>query len=104
MLSVSELKEGAKHFGVPATGLGILMILFQTGLIPSSSSRAYDAVGLLSSEIHTQEQIVELIVKQHGEQMEMLMQGMREICFNTAKTQDRERACANLQHNLSTKP
>lgn len=104
MLSFTDLKEGAAYIGLPATVVIGVVVALHMGTIPSATSKTYEGITLLSKDVTSQQTVVELIIRQHGEQMELLMQGMREICFNTAKTQDRERACGNLQHNLSGKP
>lgn len=104
MLSLTLIKEAIGQIGIPATVVAAIVASFHTGIIPSKTSGAYEQVDVLATEVRNQQELVKLIVKQHGEQMELLMLGMREICFNTAKSPDRERACGNLQSRISEKP
>ena len=104
MLSLSELRDAASLIGLPAVVIVSVLVAFHTGMLPSATSRAYDGVVSLSMDHGSHQETLKSVLRQHDEQMDVLMQGMREICFNTAVNKERERACANLQHYPSVKP
>lgn len=96
MLSPGDVKDMAKQVGIPATTVIVMMFLLQFGVIPNDLSKAYEIVRQNNSKIDEQASVVNLIVRQHGEQMITLTKALKEICLNTAKNEERYRECAKL--------
>jgi hypothetical protein len=94
MIGYAEIKDFFKLVG-PSAGLVILVVAaFAFGLIPSQAS-------LTREEVTQNSKMINLVMDQHAEQMSALIVSLREICLNTAKTDIRERACADMHFDLS---
>lgn len=105
MLSFSTLKETAIQIGAPATAVIVIILLLNLGWLPFdtelSRTRTFAeaSVKKLDDNAAIMNRIAEQHLSQmitHDKQLDVLIGALREVCFNTAKTNERERACGAL--------
>ena len=115
MLSFSSLQEAVIHIGAPSTAVITVVLGLHLGwftpFFETDLSRTARAVSANSQQLDLQAETIRKVVEQHTVQMnaserqlDALLSAMREVCFNTAKSEVRQRACAELNHSHATAP
>lgn len=107
MLSLDDVKLYFDKLGVPAGTVLLLFVAFQTGAIPSITSKTYDQLLLNANAIaeevkqsKAQDESLRLIAEQHTRQMAVLVVSLKQICLNTAKTKESANECGEITKNL----
>lgn len=105
MISFSTIQEAIIHLGAPSTIVLLVVVGLHTGYVPFETELSKARVVALENARLLDEHAIEMKrnSEQHTAQMlaheralDAMLTAMREICFNTAKTNERERACGAL--------
>lgn len=109
MLTIEDAKTYFDKLGVPAGTVLALFVAFQTGLIPSITSRTYDQLLLNANAIaedikqgQSQGASLELIANQHTKQMAVLVISLKQICLNTAKSKESAQECGEMTKGIES--
>lgn len=107
MLSLEDVKMYFDKLGVPAGTVLGLFVAFQTGFIPSITSKTYDQLVLNAAAIaeelkasQAQDVSLRMIAEQHTKQMAVLVISLNQICLNTAKTKESAHECNGITKDL----
>ena len=105
MLSWSTIKELFSGIGVPATVIIIVMTFYQLGWVPfpTEASRGFKAAIVAAETAEAHGKLLDTAIFQHRShmlqserQLDDLLNALREICFNTARSESRQRSCSEL--------
>lgn len=107
MITIEDVKAYFDKLGVPAGTVLALFVAFQTGTIPSITSRTYDQLVLNAAAItedvkngQAQDVSLRTIAEQHTKQMAVLVISLKQICLNTAKTKESTNECSAMTKDL----
>lgn len=107
MISIEDVKMYFEKLGVPAGTVLALFVAFQTGAIPSITSKTYDQLVVNAQAIaeevkngQAQDASLKIIAEQHTRQMAVLVISLKQICLNTAKTKESAADCGEMTKNL----
>lgn len=110
MLSFGLIKDSVLAIGAPATAIMATFFALEFGWVPVETTAAKAARAATAAAEKADEVAVSMdkSLKQHRsqrrqleEQTDDILAAFRELCFNTAKSPDRQRACGNLVRHSS---
>ena len=115
MLSFSSIQDAVIHIGAPSTAVITVVMGLHLGwftpMFDTDLSRTARGVEAHARQLDAQAEEMRNVVAQHvlqmkasERQLDALLSAMREICFNTAKSDVRQRACAELNHSHASAP
>ena len=115
MLSFSSIQDAVIHIGAPSTAVITVVMGLHLGwftpFFDTDLSRTARGVMDNTRQLDLQSEEIRKAIEQHvlqmqasERQLDALLSAMREVCFNTAKSEVRQRACAELNHSHAAAP
>ena len=110
MLSFNTIKDSVVAIGAPSTAIMVTFLVFELGWLPIETVPVKAAKAAERAAGQADEALISLdkAVKQHRYQMQQtreqtddLLSALREVCFNTSRSPERQRACGNLVRHSS---
>jgi hypothetical protein len=110
MISFGLLKDSVLAIGAPATAIMATFFALEFGWVPldTTAAKGVKAATVAAEKVEDVSLSMDKSLRQHRYQMQQtreqtddLLSAFREICFNTAKLPERQRACGNLVRHSS---